>query len=71
MKLHIDIGGTVLEWERRPMSAERFSEICKLASNIVYTSAAVFITHLCGIYGLLIMAGLVCAFGFYRFIKSV
>lgn len=57
MKIHFEHNGTTLEYERRPMPEHRIKALCLLAAGGLYVGLAVGIAKLCGIWGILVLAG--------------
>lgn len=57
MKIRLERGGVVFEYERQPMKESRFRALCALAAAGVYVWGMVAaITALCGFLGLLVVA---------------
>lgn len=55
MKIRLERGGTVFEYERQPMKESRFRVLCALAGAGVYAGMAAAITALCGVSGLFLV----------------
>lgn len=54
MKIRLERGGTVFEYERQPMKESRFRVLCALAAAGVYAGMVIGVTRLCGDFGLLL-----------------
>lgn len=54
MKIRLERGGVVFEYERQPMKESRFRAVCALAAAGVYAGMVVGVAALCGGFGLLL-----------------
>lgn len=55
MKIRLERGGTVFEYERQPMKESRFRVLCALAAAGVYAGLVIGVTKLCGAPGLFLV----------------
>ncbi len=55
MKIHLELGGTVFEYERSPLPENRFRALCALAAAGLYVSMVWAVAALCGASGLLLV----------------
>lgn len=62
MKIRLERGGAVFEYEHRPMSKRRFLALCALAAVGVYAGMVIAVAALCGLFGVLLV-GVVTLFG--------
>ncbi len=56
MKIHLELGGTILEYERHPLPECRFRALCALAAAGLFVIMVGVVTTLCGIGGLLALS---------------
>ncbi len=56
MKIRLELGGTVFEYERHPLPEHRFRAICVLVAAGLYVGMVWTVTALCGIGGLLVLS---------------
>lgn len=66
MKIRLEVDGKVFEYERRPMKAERFRALCKLAAAGIYAGMVAAVASICGFPGLAVVAvaTLLCGAGY-------
>lgn len=55
MKIRLERGGTVFEYERQPMKESRFRVLCALAAAGVYAGLVIGVTTLCDAPGLFLV----------------
>lgn len=55
MKIRLERGGTVFEYERQPMKESRFRVLCALAAAGVYAGLVIGVTTLCAAPGLFLV----------------
>ena len=58
MKIRLERGGTVFEYERKPMPPERFKAVCAIAGAAVYAGMVIGVAALCGGWGVVAVMGL-------------
>lgn len=70
MKFRFDLETKVFEYEREPMSKERFNVLCKLAGFSIGGAVLLAAIHMAGIWALVWGMGALAAVGLYKLIKS-
>ena len=71
MKIHFEHKSTVFEFERQPMSPERFNALCKLARAAIGGGVLLGLVHMLGVWGLVWPVGTLAMYGIYKIIQSV
>ncbi len=55
MRIRLELGSTIFEYERHPLSERRFRALCALAAAGVYAGMVWAVATLCGAPGLLLV----------------
>lgn len=58
MKIHLERGGVVFEYEQKPLSESRFKALCGLAAAGIYAGLVIAVAALCGGWGVVAVIGL-------------
>lgn len=66
MKLHLELDGTVFEFENQPMPPERFNALCKLAGSAIGGTVLLGAIHLVGFWAIPWAVGALVAVGLYK-----
>ena len=56
MKIHLERGDTIFEYELKPMKESRFRTLCVLAACGLYVGLTWVVASLCGIPGVILLA---------------
>lgn len=70
MKIKLDVDSRVLEYERDPMSPERFSTVCKLVGAAIGGAVLLGAIHMVGFWAIPWAVGALVAVGLYRLMKD-
>lgn len=70
MKIKLDVDSRVLEYEREPMSPERFSTVCKLVGTAISGAVLLGAIHMVGFWAIPWAVGALVAVGLYRLMKD-
>lgn len=70
MKIKLDVDSRVLEYEREPMSPERFSTVCKLVGTAIGGAVLLGAIHMVGFWAIPWAVGALVAVGLYRLMKD-
>ncbi len=70
MKIKLEVDGKVFEFEREPMSPERFTAICKLVALAITGTTLLVAIHLVGFWVIPWGVGAMVAVGMYRLMKD-
>lgn len=71
MKIKLEIDGKTFEYEKKPMTPERFSIVCKLAGAAIGGGVLLGAVHLVGFWAIPWAVGALVAVGLYRLMKEV
>ena len=71
MKIRLDVEGKVFEYEREPMSPERFSAVCKLTGAAIGGTVLLAAIRMVGIWAIVWAVGMLVAIGLYRLFKEI
>jgi hypothetical protein len=70
VKIKLEVDGKVFEFEREPMSPERFTAICKLVALAITGTTLLVAIHLVGFWVIPWGVGAMVAVGMYRLMKD-
>ena len=70
MKIKLEVDGKSFEFEREPMSLERFTAICKLVALAITGTTLLVAIHLVGFWVIPWGVGAMVAVGMYRMMKE-
>lgn len=70
MKIKLDVDSRVLEYEREPMSPERFSTVYKLVGTAIGGAVLLGAIHMVGFWAIPWAVGALVAVGLYRLMKD-
>ena len=70
MKIHFEHKSTVFEFERQPMSPERFNALCKLARAAIGGGVLLGAGGLVGIWAIVWAVGALVRVGLYRLFRG-
>ena len=70
MKIKLEVDGKVFEFEREPMSPERFTAICKLVALAITGTTLLVAIHLVGFWVIPWGVGAMVAVRMYRLMKD-
>lgn len=70
MKIRLELDGRVFEYQREPMSPERFSTVCKLVGAAIAGAVLLGAIHLAGFWAIPWAVGALVAVGVYKLIEN-
>ena len=70
MKITWKHGDRSVEFERQPMSPERFNALCKLAGAAIGGGVLLLAVHMVGIWAIVWAVGALVLVGLYRLIRG-
>lgn len=70
MKIRFDVDGKVFEYEKEPMTPERFKVVCKLAGAAIGGGVLLRAIHLAGFWVIPWAVGALVAVGLYKLMKD-
>ena len=70
MKIRLEVGGKAFEYQREPMSPERFSIVCKLVGVAIAGAVLLGAIHLVGFWAIPWAVGALVAVGVYKLAKD-
>lgn len=71
MKIKLDVDSRVLEYERDPMSPERFSTVCKLVGAAIGGAVLLGAIHMVGFWAIPWAVGALVAVGLYKISEHI
>lgn len=66
MKIRLELDGRVFEYQREPMSPERFSTVCKLVGAAIGGAVFLGVVHMVGFWAIPWAVGAMVAVGVYK-----
>lgn len=66
MKIMVDADNKVFQYDREPMSPERFSTVCKLVGAAIAGAVFLGIVHMVGFWAIPWAVGVLVAVGVYK-----
>lgn len=70
VKIRLDFDGKVFEFEKEPMSPERFAAVCKLAGAAIGGAVFLGVVHLVGFWAVPWAVGALALVGVYKLLKA-
>lgn len=70
MKIRFDLDGKIFEYEKEPMTQERFKVVCKLAGAAIGGGVLLGAIHLVGFWVIPWAVGALVAVGLYKLMKD-
>lgn len=70
MKIRLEVDNKVFQYEREPMSPERFNALCKLACAAIGGAVLLGAVHMVGFWAIPWAVGALVAVGVYKLMKD-